>query len=307
MPIRIAIVGYGKIARDQHVPSIAADPRLELAALVSPRAPADEGVPVFASTEAMLGAMADGLDAVAIATPPTVRLDVAAAAFGAGLAVLLEKPPAATLGEIEEIERLGREAGCTLFTAWHSQHAPGVEPARAALAGKRVSSLRILWHEDVRKWHPGQEWIWAPGGFGVFDPGINALSIATRILPGRLFVREAALAFPGNRQTPIAARLAFAGGFEADFDWRYEEGERWTIDVESEDGTKVELRDGGARLTVDGEARDLPRIGEYPSLYARFAELVEAGQSEVDKEPLRLVADAFLIGGRETVEPFDWQ
>jgi len=306
MPIRIAIVGYGKIARDQHVPSIAADPRFELAAVVSPRAPADEGVPVFASTGKMLEAMAGRLDAVAICTPPTVRLEVAAAAFEAGLAVLLEKPPAATLGEIEEIERLGREAGRTLFTAWHSQHAPGVAAATAALAGKKVRSLQIFWHEDVRKWHPGQEWIWAPGGFGVFDPGINALSIATRILPERLFVREATLAFPANRQTPIAARVGFAGGYEADLDWRYGEGERWTIRVEAADGTIVELLDGGARLNVDGVARQLGSLAEYPSLYARFAELVEAGESEVDREPLRLVADAFLTGGRETVEPFDW-
>ncbi len=106
MPIRIAIVGYGKIAKDQHVPSIAADPRVVLAAVVSPRAPADAGVPVFPSTEAMLEAMAGELDAVAVCTPPTVRLAIAQAAFAAGLDVLLEKPPAATLGEIEEIERL---------------------------------------------------------------------------------------------------------------------------------------------------------------------------------------------------------
>jgi predicted dehydrogenase len=252
--------------------------------------------------------MAGGLDAVAICTPPTVRLAIAAAAFEAGLDVLLEKPPAATLGEIEEIERLARSAGRTLFTAWHSQHAAAVAGARAALAGKTVRALRICWHEDVRKWHPGQEWIWAPGGFGIFDPGINALSIATRILPSRLFVREALLSFPENKQTPIAARIAFegeAGQFSADMDWRYSEGERWTIRVETEDGTVVELLDGGARMVLNGEAQPAAGPGEYPSLYARFAELVRTRQSEVDREPLRIVADAFLVGRRERVEPFE--
>jgi predicted dehydrogenase len=307
MTIRIAIIGYGKIAKDQHAPSIAADSSFELAAVVSPRAPADAGVPVFRSHEELLEAMAGRLDAVAICTPPTVRLRVAEACFAAGLHVLLEKPPAATLGEIEEIERLGLEAQRTLFTAWHSQHAAAVAGARAALAGKTVAALQIHWHEDVRKWHPGQEWIWAPGGFGVFDPGINALSIATRILPSRLFVREATLAFPQNRQTPIAARIAFEGEpgrFGADLDWRYTEGERWTIRVETQDGTTVELLDGGARMSVDGEPRGAPGPGEYPSLYARFAELVEARESEVDREPLRIVADAMLVGRREMVEPF---
>jgi predicted dehydrogenase len=308
MPIRIAIVGYGKIARDQHLPSIAADPRFELAAVVSPRAPADPGVPVFTSHEAMLAAMADQLDAVSICTPPTVRLPIARAAFEAGLDVLLEKPPAATLGEIEEIERLGRDSGRTLFAAWHSQHAPAVPAARTALAGKTVVALRIDWHEDVRKWHPGQEWIWAPGGFGVLDPGINALSIATRILPSRLFVREAVLSFPENKQTPIAARIAFegeAGRLCADMDWRYTEGERWTIRIETADATTVELLDGGARLILDGAPRPVPGTGEYPSLYARFAELVEARESDVDREPLRIAADAFLVGRRKIVEAFE--
>ncbi|HEX8483624.1 MAG TPA: Gfo/Idh/MocA family oxidoreductase [Allosphingosinicella sp.] len=307
MPIRIAIIGYGKIARDQHVPSIAADPRLELVAVVSPRAQAEEGVPVFRSHEEMLEVMAGKVDAAAICTPPTVRLAIAEACFAAGLEVLLEKPPAATLGEIEEIERLGQKSGRTLFTAWHSQHAAAVPAAKAALAGRTVRSLGISWHEDVRKWHPGQEWIWAPGGFGVFDPGINALSIATRILPSRLLVREATLSFPENRQTPIAATIAFEGEkgrFGADLDWRYTEGERWTIRIETDDGMVIELLDGGARLTLDGEPQAVDGPGEYPSLYARFAELVESRTSEVDREPLRIVADAMLLGRREMVAPF---
>ena len=70
--------------------------------------------------------------------------------------------------------------------------------------------MEIIWHEDVHKWHPGQEWIWQPGGFGVFDPGINAFSIATKIFPGGLFVKLADLSFPENAQTPIAADVAFS-------------------------------------------------------------------------------------------------
>lgn len=306
MAIRIAIIGYGKIARDQHVPSIAENPHFELAA-ISSRNQSLEGLPSFRTHGEMFRAMAGNLDAVALCTPPTARLDIAAEALAAGLHVLLEKPPAATLGEIDEIERLTREAGQTLFTTWHSQHAAGVEGARQALHGQRIRSLDICWHEDVRKWHPGQEWIWAPGGFGVFDPGINALSIATRILPMRLFVREARLLFPENKQTPIAATLEFvgaAGAYRADLDWRYTEGERWTIRAETEEGRVVELLDGGARLLVDGQPRQTGAIGEYPSLYARFAELVQSGESEVDVDPLRIVADAFLVGGREQTEAF---
>ena len=41
-----------------------------------------------------------------------------------------------------------------------------------------------------------------------------------------------------------------------------------------------------------------------PALYARFAELIAAGQSEADAAPLRLVADAMLIGRMHRVDAF---
>ena len=71
------------------------------------------------------------------------------------------------------------------------------------------------------------------------------------------------------------------------------------------DGLRLELMDGGARLLLDGETQHIPSAGEYPALYARFAELVESGGSDVDIEPLRITADAFLIGAREIVESFN--
>lgn len=306
MMIRIAIIGYGKIARDQHVPAIAADPRFALAAVATRAGDPGIGVPWFPTHEALLDGMAGRLDAVAICTPPGVRHGIAGDALQAGLGVLLEKPPAATLGEIEDLERLARANGRTLYAGWHSQHAAAVPRAVEALAEREIASLRISWFEDVRKWHPGQEWIWAPGGFGVFDSGINALSIATRILPMKLIVREASLLYPENRQAPIAATLAFAGGeLGAEMDWRHGEGEEWTIGIETADGAALELRDGGARLLLDGVEQKVEGPGEYPSIYDRFAALMDDGGVEVDREPLRIVADAFLIGRREQTEAFD--
>ena len=147
----------------------------------------------------------------------------------AGLHVLLEKPPSVTLSEIDDLDSLAEAAGVTLFATWHARHNPAVVAAGKALAGKRIKGMQIVWHEDVHKWHPGQQWIWEPGGFGVFDPGINAFSIVTAIFPGTLFVRSAELAFPANAQTPIAAEIEFAsdvsdGPLHGSLDWRRTEG-----------------------------------------------------------------------------------
>ena len=188
-----------------------------------------------------------------------------------------------------------------------------VDVARDWLADKSLRSLRIVWKEDVRRWHPGQAWIWQAGGLGVFDPGINALSIMTKILPEAVHLRAAELEFPENCETPIAAALDFAhprgAAVSAVFDWRQEGDQTWTIEAVTDSG-RLELSEGGAKLAIDGAAQragtgpssDL--LGEYPRLYARMAELVRSGRSEMDLSPMIHVADAFLIGKRRTVEAF---
>jgi D-galactose 1-dehydrogenase len=298
--IRIGVVGMGKIARDQHLPAIEANPRFTLAATVE-RSGAPSAIN-FTSHEAMLGA-ADTLDAVAITTPPGPRYAIARDCLEAGLHVMLEKPPTATQAEIEDLREKAAAAGVSLFTTWHAQHNPAVTAAADLLRGRRVREMRITWHEDVEKWHPGQRWIWQAGGFGVFDPGINAFSIASLIFPGALFVREAALHFPAGAHTPIAADIRFespaaSGELSCSLDWRHSAGEEWTIAIATEEGTEISLLNGGARLLVDGAEKPVEGHGEYPDIYRRFAELIEARQSQVDVVPLRMVADCLLIGSR---------
>jgi predicted dehydrogenase len=304
-PVRIAIIGFGKIAEDQHVPSIRGNPRFELAATSSR---SGQGVAqTFTDWRELLRSV-EGLEAVAITTPPGPRFDIARECIAAGLHCLLEKPPTAGLAEIAELDCLAQAKGVSLFTTWHAQHHSTVDAAARALAGKRIKSLEILWHEDVHKWHPGQQWIWEPGGFGVFDPGINAFSIATKIFPGGLFVKSAELQVPVNAQTPIAAEVTFSspeadGPLRASLDWRRSEGEEWTITVETADGAAVRLEEGGAKLILDGQKSGDDGIGEYPDIYRTFADLIDERRSLVDVAPFRLVADCLLVGRTTKVEP----
>ncbi len=300
--LRLALIGIGKIARDQHLPAIAASADFSLAAAVSRHATVD-GVANFPDIAALI-ASGLAIDAVAIATPPVGRHAIAAAALAAGWHVMLEKPPGATLAEVRALAPGDR----TLFAGWHSRHAAGIALARAWLATRRVTAAHIAWREDIRQWHPGQDWILAPGGLGVFDPGINALSIATEILPGKLRVERAQLDFPANRGSPIAAALTMAHGdatVTADFDFLQAGAQTWDITVEAAAGT-LHLHDGGASLAIDGIAQPLADIGEYPALYRRFAALITAGASDCDLSPLELVADAFLIGERRKVAAFEF-
>lgn len=303
--IRLGLVGVGKIARDQHLPAIASNPSFHLVAAAS-RHGSVADVANFPDIGRMI-AGTSALAAVSLCAPPGVRAAMARQAIAGKLHVMLEKPPGMTISGVMDLARLARQEGTTLFASWHSRESAGVHRAREWLSVREVTSVQVRWLEDVRVWHPGQEWIWQAGGFGVFDPGINALSILTHILPQPLVVTTATLSFPVNRDTPMSAELTLthgdAGVVKASFSFCHAGVPCWEIDVQTTSGT-LRLMDGGSRLKIDDNAIALPPSGEYPNLYRRFATLIREGRSDVDVSPLQLVADAFLCGRRNEVEPF---
>jgi D-galactose 1-dehydrogenase len=304
-PINLAIVGVGKIVRDQHLPAVADNSDYRLIAAASRHGTVD-GIDNFKSIDDMLAAV-PAIDAVSLCMPPQYRYEAAEKALSAGKHVFLEKPPGATLSEVADLEALAASKGLSLFASWHSRYAPAVEAAKSFLAGTAIRSMRVIWKEDVRHWHPNQEWIWQAGGLGVFDPGINALSIVTHILPRPVFITAATLEFPENRDAPIAAAMTFSDAkgldLQADFDWRQTGKQSWDI-VATTDAGEMVLSEGGAKLSIDGKLVHEEPEQEYPMLYRRFAEIVKAGKSDVDLAPLRHVADAFMLGRRKFVDMF---
>jgi D-galactose 1-dehydrogenase len=303
--ISIGIVGFGKIAQTEHVPAIRLSDQLVLHS-VADQASIDAPVPRYRDVESMLAA-ADAPEAVAICTPPQARYRIAQYALTRGKHVLLEKPPCARISEAEDLLGLAKDTGKTLFCAWHSRFAPAVKPALEWLAARTVRAIRIVWHEDVRVWHPGQTWIWKQGGCGVFDAGINALSIVTAIFPLPFALRDAQLRIPANCDTPIAAELAFtnAAGFDttASLNWLHEGRQTWEIEIDTNDGRLV-LSEGGGRLDIDGRPVTLEPSEEYRHVYARFEHLISAARCDADLVPFHLVEQALEHGKREPAPAF---
>ncbi len=303
--IKLGIVGVGKIVKDQHLPAISKNPNLELVATASRNGSVD-GVPAYLSIEEMVAATPE-LEAVALCMPPQYRYDIAQIALENGLHTLLEKPPGATVSEVEHLKQLADAKNLSLFATWHSRHGAAVQEAKQRLSARHWQSVSVNWKENVRKWHPGQDWIWEAGGLGVFDPGINGLSILTEILQTPAYVRSSKLTFPENKAAPIAANLEFltAGGvpIKLDLDWRQEGDEQWSIAVKTDEGPAL-LQNGGADLVLDGEELVIDEQNEYESIYDKFVGLMELGKSDVDLTPLKLVADSFMLGDRRIVEAF---
>jgi D-galactose 1-dehydrogenase len=308
---KIAVIGVGKIAQDQHLPVIDKSRDFTLAATVSTRGLGHGDVPVFKTPAELYKAMPE-VKLVAICTPPTVHHQMVIEALDAGMDVLLEKPPTPTVSEFDDLVAHAKKKGRVLFQTWHSRYNAAVDEAKKLLKKQGVASVRIDWRESVRKWHPGQEWVWQPGGFGVFDPGINAMSIFTKIMPFPVFVESARLKFPSNRQTPVDVEIVFKSAerhqpkLSAGFNWLETQGEIWTVSIETLKGDQLKLEKGGTVLRVNGVVKIEKPSEEYEAIYERFAELLKKKKSDADGTPLRLIADAFLLGARENVEPFEW-
>ncbi|MEP1145149.1 MAG: Gfo/Idh/MocA family oxidoreductase [Henriciella sp.] len=305
-PIRIGVVGLGKIARDQHLPSISKNTDFELAFLVDRAVTMDLGVPSFSS---LTDALNSGVpfDAISICTSPQVRFELCEQLFELRPAILLEKPAASDYELARSIVDRAAKFNLCLFTTWHSRFAPQIETAKSWAKRHDVVSGEIEWCENVLKWHPGQDWIWREGGFGVFDPGMNALSILTAILPLDWTLGAAQIAIPQNVETPNTATFELHHKntlVRSNFDFHANEREVWKISLQASDGSELVLSNGGAHLQIDGELAGVnEETCEYGRIYARFSQLCQTQQSDCDLAPLKIIADIFASATRISTAP----
>jgi scyllo-inositol 2-dehydrogenase (NADP+) len=113
--IRVALIGYGMGGRLFHAPFIAAEPRLDLTAVVTAndgrrrqllaRYP---GTEVLGRTEALLDRL-DDIDLVVISTPNATHAALAEAVLSHGTPVVVDKPVTPTAHETSRLARLAAQ------------------------------------------------------------------------------------------------------------------------------------------------------------------------------------------------------
>jgi predicted dehydrogenase len=113
-PLRLGLVGCGRLAETGYVPAIAGDDAVQLVAVADPRAERRRlvatlaGGSIAAHPDAAALLRAGGIEALIVASPPSEHLEHARLASDAAVACLVEKPPAPDLDGAERLAGLER-------------------------------------------------------------------------------------------------------------------------------------------------------------------------------------------------------
>jgi predicted dehydrogenase len=159
--MRFLIAGYGSIGR-RHLRNLRELGQSDILLYRSRRSslPEDEiaGLPV----ETDLGAaLAHRPDAVIVANPTALHLDVAIPAAAQGCHILMEKPIADNLARVDELRAALQSGGGQMLVGFQFRFHPTLRLAAKLLAEGAIGrplSARAHWGEYLPDWHPWEDY-----------------------------------------------------------------------------------------------------------------------------------------------------
>jgi predicted dehydrogenase len=163
-PLRGAVIGYGFISGQGHVPAYLERMKtlgdVELVAVADicearrEKAKANlPGVHIYDSAEALLEAEWKHLDFVDVCTPPRFHAEIAHMALDKGLHVLCEKPLTCTLEEAASLMQHATEARRVIFPCHNYKHAPVVKAIREIIESGAIGQVRSVTLNTFRNTH----------------------------------------------------------------------------------------------------------------------------------------------------------
>jgi len=158
--LRGALVGYGFIGAQGHVPAYLKRRDVEIVAVADSCAGRRALVPallphaaIYDSADALLSAEKGRIDFVDIATPPCDHAAIARRAFELGLHVLCEKPLATRLADAAGLLEQAAKTRRVLFPCHIYTHAPVVSAITEIIHSGRIGKVRSVTLETFRNTH----------------------------------------------------------------------------------------------------------------------------------------------------------
>ena len=156
------IAGLGSIGR-RHFRNLIALGEKDIVLLRSHRAtlPDDElaGYPV--ETDLHTALTKHKPDAVIVANPTSLHMEIAIPAAQAGCAILLEKPIADSLERVDELRQAAEKSGSKILVGFQFRYHPTLNKARELIqqgALGKVLTVHAHWGEYLPQWHPWEDY-----------------------------------------------------------------------------------------------------------------------------------------------------
>ncbi len=155
--VRVGVVGCGRVAQQRHLPIVVDLAGAELVAVSDVDAKTrsklveEYGVKAYEDYRELVAS--ETLDAVMVAAPTQFHAEIGAAALNAGKHVMIEKPVALSLDEVDQLESAAAASGKTVAVAmnsrWHRLTREAREVVRQGSLGP-IGLLRSAFIDDFR-------------------------------------------------------------------------------------------------------------------------------------------------------------
>jgi len=100
-------------------------------------------------------------DAVIVANPTALHLDVAIPAAEAGCAILLEKPVSDSLDGLDTLQQAAQKSGSKILVGFQFRYHPTLNKARELIQANaigKVLTVHAHWGEYLPQWHPWEDY-----------------------------------------------------------------------------------------------------------------------------------------------------
>ena len=305
--LRVGLAGLGSMGRN-HLRILAGRPDIRLAAVADPVGPTlasatdQTGAQGFAEPLAMI-AEAD-LDAVVIAAPTTAHVPLALAAIERRIAVLVEKPLAATIGEAQRIVVAAREAGVPVQVGHVERFNPAVLELGRLIDAGWLSSIYSIASRRAGPFPARIRDVGVTVDLATHDVDIISWIAGER--PARVYA-ETAQRIHATNEDLLFGLLHFPSGTTGmlDVNWLTPAKRRQLLVVGEEGMFELDYLTQRLTFTRATDTTNPRLIGGYAPTFE--GETIELAVASI--EPLAAELDAFLgvvrSGGRPVVDAED--
>jgi len=100
-------------------------------------------------------------DAVVVANPTSLHLDVAIPAAETGCHILLEKPVSHSLDRLGQLEKAAAKSGSKILVGFQFRYHPTLNKARELIQSDalgKILTVHVHWGEYLPQWHPWEDY-----------------------------------------------------------------------------------------------------------------------------------------------------